>query len=494
MDYLWETTDDYETKLSLSLASGQYPDVLKCDFETFQYLKDSGALADLSDVWEEYASDTLKAAYAEVDDDIMQFVMDGDQLLAIPYVTSRLQTMKCTYYRADWLKNLGLEVPTTIDELTEVIKAFRDNDPDGNGEQDTYGLSLYSEISTLYSYMYAFGSYPGAWYEKDGEIVYGTISDETKEALDWLRGLYAEGYIDPEFGTLSYDQYNANLSNGSTGIVSGGWYTPDAGFVKNSIENCNTAEWAVGGIVGKEEGEIGKTTANENVITGYNVVLSTASEDAKIAMIKMLNVFYDAYFHSDACDTPWEWWQRDYDPESEEYKEIYENYGAWWIPVNAWAPNGTYEEYVAMTYYYENEELADGMSLSVEYMGNADNAREYLNKDVSELEIEEDITNYAEAWRMATTRIDSEKGQCSLGLLSQVKEEGNYLLSVHYGNSTETELMVSSTLKDYWTEYFIKYIMGTESEDSWDEFVSGWLSMGGEQWIAEVNEAYAALH
>lgn len=44
------------------------------------------------------------------------------------------------------------------------------------------------------------------------------------------------------------------------------------------------------------------------------------------------------------------------------------------------------------------------------------------------------------------------------------------------------------------TEYLCKYIMGTVSEDSWDEFVDEWLAMGGQQWTEEVNESYDKIH
>ena len=70
----------------------------------------------------------------------------------------------------------------------------------------------------------------------------------------------------------------------------------------------------------------------------------------------------------------------------------------------------------------------------------------------------------------------------------------NYVFDVDYGQETKTGLEVKSILKTYVTEYLCKYIMGTVSEDSWDEFVGEWLAMGGQQWTEEVNEGYAKVH
>ena len=66
------------------------------------------------------------------------------------------------------------------------------------------------------------------------------------------------------------------------------------------------------------------------------------------------------------------------------------------------------------------------------------------------------------------------------------------MLNRFYGAETETGNAVASTLNDYATEFVNKYIMGTNTE-TWENFVSNYNAMGGEQWAVEVNESYAAL-
>ena len=72
------------------------------------------------------------------------------------------------FIRQDWLDNLGLKMPTTIEELKEVARAFTEDDPDGNGQNDTYGLAvdgvevLTKSIGTLEGFFECFGLYPGS--------------------------------------------------------------------------------------------------------------------------------------------------------------------------------------------------------------------------------------------------------------------------------------------------------------------------------------------
>ena len=499
LDWLWEVPDDqYNTKLSVSLASQQYPDVLQCDYKTYNYLLDSGALADLSDVWEEYASEPLKESLNMPSDPLGYVTVDG-KLMAIPYANPRWSTMYCNYYRTDWLENVGLEVPTTIDELTAVIKAFRDEDPDGNGEKDTYALALgggpFAGSGGLMTYFNAFDSYPTAWIEKDGEIVNGTIQDETKEALDWLQGLYAEGYIDPEFATLNAEQMKTAVADSKVGYISALWYTPDEKYISASQENCETATWGVSAVLGKEEGDIGYTLSRENVISKYNVVLASASEEAKIAMIKMLNAFYDFNFYDETNASGWEWWDRVYAKDSEEYKAIDAKHYSWWLPVTIWnAPDNT-KKYLAATQLYETGEWDPYLGKGSKVGAAAWFQRaEYLHKDRSECTTQEEVDKWIQAYWIGLTRCSTDMiGPCSIEILYNQEENGQHVMDVFYGNETETGASVASTLTDYTTEYFCKYIMGTASE-SWDEFVDGWLAMGGEEWTKEVNEAYYAIH
>ncbi len=110
-----------------------------------------------------------------------------------------------------WLDKLGLKVPETLDEFKAVLKAFKETDPNGNGKADeipfTYQLSggAVGSVGTLSatdigSVFGSFGVviYPNYLMLKDGTVEFVGASDNYREGLEWLHGLYAEGLIDEE--------------------------------------------------------------------------------------------------------------------------------------------------------------------------------------------------------------------------------------------------------------------------------------------------------
>ena len=107
VQYMWEVPDvQYAAKLSNSLASGQYPDFISVDAATYKMLLEADALVDMTDLWNEYASDAIKRSFAKVDEVWSSVTVDG-KLMAIPYYGDPAQNMNVMYYRQDWLDRVG---------------------------------------------------------------------------------------------------------------------------------------------------------------------------------------------------------------------------------------------------------------------------------------------------------------------------------------------------------------------------------------------------
>jgi putative aldouronate transport system substrate-binding protein len=129
------------------------------------------------------------------------------------------------YYRTDWLINVGFvnqdgtaKLPTTMDEFQEVLKRFTFDDPDGNGVQDTWGLSPGSAIHTWSPLYHAFGVRPD-YDVYDGEISYMYTTQEFKNFLTWANQMYRSGYIYPQFNTNINNQDRDFFIDGKTGIL-----------------------------------------------------------------------------------------------------------------------------------------------------------------------------------------------------------------------------------------------------------------------------------
>jgi putative aldouronate transport system substrate-binding protein len=102
--------------------------------------------------------------------------------------------------RCDWMEKLGIAAPQTLDEYRAMFEAFASQDPDGNGEADTYGMTL-AGIYDIQPYMGAanlkYGYVEGA--EGCWEIPYATA--EAAPIYEWLHQLYVDGLLDPNFAT-----------------------------------------------------------------------------------------------------------------------------------------------------------------------------------------------------------------------------------------------------------------------------------------------------
>jgi putative aldouronate transport system substrate-binding protein len=124
------------------------------------------------------------------------------------------------YIRQDWLDKLGLEIPTTYEEFVEVLRAFTFNDPDGDGEDNTYGYTTlvnndFDNYSRLVMQDAVIGFRPNA----DGVWADGFLEPQMVDALGRLKSLYDEGIMDPTFITAkSTGESRSKLIEGKVGI------------------------------------------------------------------------------------------------------------------------------------------------------------------------------------------------------------------------------------------------------------------------------------
>ncbi len=125
--------------------------------------------------------------------------------------------------RKDWLDKLGLEPPTNLDEMFEVAQAFTEQDPDGNGQADTYGVGGFIVGQGLGNrFDFIFGAYgvPGVWNFADPANFGLTVRNaQYPEAVAFMKKLVDARVIDPDWPTLSRDEFRARWKQGQFGIM-----------------------------------------------------------------------------------------------------------------------------------------------------------------------------------------------------------------------------------------------------------------------------------
>lgn len=210
----WEVlpSTDYRAQAQVILASGDYPDLMEYqlnDLTELQNFIDDGILMPLNDLLETYAPNVLAARNTPGN----WYVHDDGEVYAI---ACRFSNMPETFYtiRKDWLEALNLEVPTTLDELVEVARQFTYNDPDGNGENDTYGFGCAltgKYFDGLMPVLGAFGVVRDWMQQPDGTYLPWQLTDNCKEAIRYFKeNIYQAGLIDPNFMVMSRNEYIEN--------------------------------------------------------------------------------------------------------------------------------------------------------------------------------------------------------------------------------------------------------------------------------------------
>jgi putative aldouronate transport system substrate-binding protein len=211
----------YTEMLRTRAAANDLPDVFQTDPSTTALLADQGLVGEWPPLFEympTYVRDRNVEELAPVG------TIDGKQY---GLVTQNPEPFKgVTAIRGDWLEALGLEVPTTTEEFLEVAKAFTEQDPDGNGQDDTWGFTGAPDFE---GYITQFGGFEGSfgsqadWRIVDGELVNVAASQERREYLEFVHSLIEAGVVDPNWQSQEILDAEANFKSGRIGIVFTDW-------------------------------------------------------------------------------------------------------------------------------------------------------------------------------------------------------------------------------------------------------------------------------
>jgi len=301
--YLWSTTpDEYDQKFTLSASAGQIPDLIRLTNPSqFEFLADSGQLADLTEAYQ-YLLPEIKAMYEKEFPGVLDTVRRNGKLLALPTVANPYEAAQRLYIRKDWLKKLGKKVPTTYQEMVDLAVAFATQDPDGNGKADTVGLAINKHPLWAGSFGTApwwevFRAYPTMWVKgEDGKVHDTLISPQMRQAVLALHDLYAKGALDREFYTKDADALVPEIQAGKVGMVFGEWWTPEWPLGL-TVKGVPGADW-VPVVAPTFDGQPNRPGVKRYLISTYNSVAKTADP---VAAVKLMNLFWNVFYADTAA-------------------------------------------------------------------------------------------------------------------------------------------------------------------------------------------------
>lgn len=453
----WEVdANTYDQKLSLSIASGEIPDVMVVNRKFFKQLVNNDLIQEMGPAYEQCISPFLKEQYDSYGDRIFEECTVDGKLMGIPGTQIFGQNFAMAYIRTDYLEKVGMDMPESMDDLRAIAKAFVDNDVSGTGK--TVGLTLSEKVYEkgwsnygANSAFFADGAYPGWWIDgADGKAVYGSIQPEMKITLQRFRDMYEEGSLDKEFVVRKSDDRNALVASGQLGIHFGNWWPTQA--IGDGVFNNKEADFMPVVIPGSDG-----TIAVPQDDPVNNIMVVRKGFEYPEALVKVLNVEYDAI--------------RGNDDGKRIYDDIREN-----SPNLDW---GTCPIGLQIDSYDAIELLTNDLKQALEkddrdaMVVQAQNA----NFDVIKRERENpkaDAGNYTTA--MART-LGSE---ALLADRISVKE-------IPFFGQTETMTGKWANLEKLEQEMMVQIIMGEKPVEYFDDFVQQWYALGGQEITDEVN-------
>ena len=440
-----DTEERYSELVNILVKDQNLPDIMVVtDREILKELVENDLVEDLTEVFEKCTSPRIKEMYESYGDALLNSGKFNGRLMAVPETVID-HGPNLLWLRKDWMEELGLEEPETLEDAFEIIDAFVQNRMGTEDGETPVGLACDTNLVGTTSSSYSvdpvfdsFGANPQRWISQDGEIVYGSLTEETKEALDYLHKLYDRGILDRNFALRAPNNLRDLVVNGKCGAFFGLWWTPNNPLME-SYEKNSEADW---------EPYYLQELADKNVYESFRdnkyVVVRKGYEHPEIVM-KIISVLFD-YTRYEAEDAR----------EVNEYFALNVDPTARPLVINVDYNEATYQ-------VTENIEAA----LNGNYPeGNLTAIEQSYYQACSSYLSGNDYT--AEDWAAYKSRISA------VGLL----------VDKHYTPAVRSYLddaggEIPQSLRQFETRTFIQIIMGEKPVSYFETFVEQWYQQGG---------------
>ena len=476
-DWTAGSAADFQQKVSLAIAFNSLPDaVIAPNRNYLVQAARADELKDLSTVFNDYSSKQVKQIVETTGTRAFENASVDGVFCALPNITVDTDGVYIYFIRQDWLDQLGLEVPKTAEELGAAAKAFKEAglSPDYaiagiDAGGRTYSNFLNSSnngygFDALYQ---AFNATPGYFLrDENGELYWGTTTDEMKAALECLHQWYADGLINPELGITTNGDNANGVKNGSCGIFMGPWWSLGYGN-GDSFRNDPTADWQAYPLY-TADGEW--NIHMKDIGTTYTMVNKNVSDEVAEAIIITNNVLVrDESIFDTSVAIGW-YPLRNTMAAADECEYEYENLMA------ILAGEATADE------YQQGGDKFNGL-----YKNTANDAatlRDVISEDydpanilhVTDCDV---MTNNGQFNRFYAIFV-GDRPYATLEPDKKIYSELYYTI-----DGMETYWTTISDLED---AEILKFITGARSLDEWDQFCSDWHVQGGDQVLELVNE------
>ncbi|MFB5662667.1 ABC transporter substrate-binding protein [Alteribacillus sp. HJP-4] len=460
----WDGTAANERR-QISLASGDYPDVYYLipwvdqfsPSDLIRYGK-QGVLLPLNDLIEEHAPNLQAVLDEDEEFRAMATAPDGN-IYGVPQL---VECFHCTWgnkmwLNTSWLDELDLETPETHEEFKETLMAFRDEDPNGNGEQDEIPLSgsTMTQKESIIPFLmngFIYDDLETRLLIEDGKVDFAANKEEWRDGLEYIRSLYDEGLIDPGAFTQNADAY-MQLGNEEPNILGA------APAVHIQLFTDNDNQYDFDALAPLEGPNAAYSSYTHPIEQGATFALTNkASSAAQIKSIQVLDYMFTeegslrAFFGEEG-----EGWKKPEEGDVAINEDV--------EPIYVDIPEGEDEtlrndNWAASAQYYHPVEFRDGI-VQVEDIYTEEGFERRLQEATYLYEDQEpeDVFPYWGVW---------------------------------YGEDVQDEIAeLETNILDNVDQSAVRFITGDLSlEDDWDDYIAGLESLGVERYVEINQDAY----
>ena len=466
-----DATGNYQTKLNLAIASNQLPDIMILkDYSQFERLNNAGKLLDLTKYYKDNSYPFLKDCLNQDGGLAMGWGKINGKQMGIPSSGVNYQTTRMIYIRHDYFVKTGLAKPKTMEDVLEIAKAIKNQDPDNR-----FALPLTKQVTKdgmcdITGISNSIGAYPGMWVDNGkGGVVYGSVLPKMKKALQTYADLYKQGMLDPAFGSIDGGKAGEQLTQGKIGVIIGNFWLPS--WPLNSLFDTSkgTADWDVYPLLKSKTNTA--TLKVQTDLPGSGLVVVRKGFSNPEALFKMLNYTTSKLYDPKMAQT-----EKFHNDKDHKYNLFSFNplAGATWGPL--------------MTNFNANPNVTNAID----------------KKDTSFLKTPEDVGDYPGVKKYmdaiaAGTVPDGNSWylykffygpNSTFGIQNLYFKNKNYLVSKLGSYQTPEMVRGWINLQQLETQYFTEIIAGIRPVSDFDKFVAAWNDLGGETVTYEANDWY----
>jgi putative aldouronate transport system substrate-binding protein len=467
VEYVYDFSVDtasYETKIAMAIASGDMPEVMVVNYTQLRQLVEADAIEDMTATYNTYVSPKLSKAFESTNGISYKLSTFDGKMMAIPNMFPGMDTIPLLYIRGDWMEELGLSDPKSLDDVISIANAFKEKNPGGNV---TSGLVVSKEpiqegggqynVNALFA---LYGAAPKHWIEKDGEIVYGSITKEARTALEKIRELVKNGVIDASFAVRDSAQCTEMIHSGQAGMYYAPWWNGQA-LVSMLEKAPDSVHWNMYLVPTNPDGTY--DVYMKTPTTNYIVVKKGCSEDVKEAVVKTVNYQYDLdqdqalAVRPNGMDTPFSWH---------------------YYPINT-----LHCDYDAKEVQIQS--VMDCIDGKIAYDDLSGDGKTWYNgyttvvKDGFRAAVNKNIST-ANAWGWASGAWEVQRNSAMINRINDVTYAKTPTM--------ETEWATLETMED---EVYLQILTGDTDITAFDEFVANWKALGGDTITQEVKDIAA---